>query len=196
MAERVATEYVNATLKLTEADMQALFALSDSLELRHQVFVLDTGSHEWVLEDDSAGESLRLSFERENGIYVCALSCRVVKPRLTNFLRKLVSTFRGDAVVNRIYTGFTMVYHYRSGKVVRIAECKGGEIRTVFEQRNSIGLMEEQFKLCDVEREIGIAWQSVNELLDLRNRAVAEAEIAEIDARLKRHSQLLFALEA
>ncbi|MBB6633889.1 non-ribosomal peptide synthetase module [Cohnella thailandensis] len=196
MAERVATEYINANLKLTEAEMPALFALSESQQLRLQVFVLDTGNHELVLQDDTEGESLRLNFERVDGMYVCVLSCRVFKPKLTGFLRKLVSTFKGDAVVNRIYTGFTMVYHYIQGKVVRIAECKGDAVRTVFEQRNALGLMEEQFKRRNVEQEIGIVRGAVNELLDRRNQAGSAQEIDEIDERLKHHSRLLFALEA
>ncbi|RUS47624.1 non-ribosomal peptide synthetase module [Cohnella sp. AR92] len=196
MAERVATDYVHATLKLTEAEMPALFALSETQQLRMQVFVLDTGNHELMLEDAAAGESVRMKFERVDGMYVCTLSCKVVMPKLTNFLRKLVSTFRGDAVVNRIYPGFTMIYHYLNGKVIRIAECKGEEVHTVFEYRNTLGLIEEQFKRRHVEQEIGIVRHAVNELLDLRNRSDSESEILEIDERLKHHSRLLFALEA
>lgn len=196
MAQRVATEYVNASLILTETEMPILFSICETQQLRQQVFVLDNGNHEVVLEDDAGGETIRLTFERFRGNYVCALSCTVVQQKLTDTLRKLVASFKGDAVVNRIYPGFTMVYHYLRGKVVRIVEIKGEHIRTVFEHKDAIGLMESRFKLCSVEEEIAIVKQAVNELLDQRNAQSDAARIAEIDERLEHHSRLLFALEA
>ncbi|MBN2984868.1 MULTISPECIES: non-ribosomal peptide synthetase module [Cohnella] len=196
MAQRVATEYVNASLTLSEAEMPVFFALCEAQQLRMQVFVLDNGNHEVVLEDGDSGETIRLTFERSNGKFTCVLSCKVVKPKLTNALRKLVSTFKGDAVVNRIYSSFTMVYHYMKGMVVRIVECKGNELKTVFEHRDTLGWLEEQFKRLTVEEEIRIVRQAVNELLDRRNQATGLAEISDIDERLRHHSQVLFALEA
>mgnify|MGYP000978270684 CR=1 FL=1 len=196
MAERVATEYVNAQLTVTEAEMPLLLSMCETHQLRQQVFVLDNGNHEVVLEDLGGGEAIRLTFERDGRDYRCALTCRVVKPNLTNALRKLVATFKGDAVVNRIYPSFTMVYHYLQGKVIRIVESKNGELRTVFEHRDTLGWLEAQFKRRAVEEEIGILRAAVNEWLDKRNRAESAAEIAEIDERLRAHSRLLFALEA
>lgn len=196
MAQRVATEYVNASFKVTEAEMPILMSLCEAQQLRLQVFVLDNGNHEVVLQDEAGGEAIRLNFERTNGHYVCVLSCRVVRQKLTNVLRNLIATFKGDAVVNRIYQGFTMVYHYLEGKVIRIVESKGDQHKTVFEHRDTLGRMEAQFKRQTVEAEIGILRRAVNELLDLRNQASAVSEIADIDERLKHHSRLLFALEA
>lgn len=196
MAGRIATEYVNAVLTLPEAEMPRLIAFCRTQQLRLQVFVLDNGNQEVVLEDEAGGESLRLNFERFGGGYRCSLTCRVVKPNLTNTLRKMVSSFKGDAVVNRIYNGFTMVYHYMQGSVVRIAECKDGAVRTVYEWRDPLGRLEAQFKLCSVEEEIASLRQSVNDLLDRRNRTQDEAEKSEIDERLKYHSRMLFILEA
>jgi hypothetical protein len=137
-----------------------------------------------------------LTFERENEQYRCVLTCRVVQPKLTNALRKLVSSFKGDAVVNRIYQGFTMVYHYIQGNVARIVESKGTLLRTVFEHRDTLGQLESQFNLYSVEEEISRLRGSVNELLDIRNQTKETELIAEIDKRLKYHSRLLFALEA
>ena len=196
MAQRVATEYVNVNLTVPTAEMPQLIAICGAGQLRLQVFVLDNGNQEVVLEDAAGGESVRMTFERSEGNYRCRLNCRVVQPKLTNALRKMVSVFKGDAVVNRIYVGFTMVYHYMQGAVVRIAECKDGQIRTVYEYRDSLGRMEAQFKLCSVEEEIGRIKQSVNELLDRRNRTAEAEEVCEIDERLKYHSRLLFVLEA
>jgi hypothetical protein len=196
MAGRIATEYVNAVLTLPEADMPKLIALCNAQQLRLQVVVMDNGNQELLLEEAAGGESLRLTFERVGARYRCSLSCRVVQPKLTNTLRKLVSSFKGDAIVNRIYQGFTMVYHYRQGSVVRIAECKGGVSRTVYEYRDTAGLLEAQFKRRSIEEEIAGIWQAVNELLDLRNRVQDEARLREIDERLRHHSRLLFYLEA
>ncbi|MBW5447836.1 non-ribosomal peptide synthetase module [Cohnella sp. CFH 77786] len=196
MAHRVATEYVNAILTVPETEMPRLLALCGAQQLRLQVFVLDGGNQEVVLEDDAGGESIRLTFERSEGNFRCRLTCRVVRPTLTNALRKMVSAFKGDAVVNRIYEGFTMVYHYVQGAVVRIAECRGSMVRTVFEYRDMLGRMEAQFQLCSVEEEIARLRQSVNDLLDRRNRASDPACVSEIDERLKYHSRLLFILEA
>jgi len=196
MAGRVATEYVSASITVTEAEMPDLISLCEDQQLRLQVFVLDNGNQEVVLTDEAGGEAIRLTFERHDGKLVCVMSCRVVQLKLTNALRKLVATFKGDAVVNRIYLGYTMVYHYMEGMVVRIVEDKDGELRTVFEHRDTLGRMEAQFKRRTVEEEIGILRRSVNELLDRRNRSESAAELADIDERLKHHSRLLFALEA
>lgn len=196
MAKRIATEYVSARLTVTESEMPALISFCEAQQLRLQVFVLDNGNQELVLEDEAGGEAVRLNFERDGSRYVCVLSCRVVRSNLTDALRKLVAQFKGDAVVNRIYQGFTMVYHYMEGMVVRIVESKGDQLRTVFEHRDTIGRMEAQFKRRNVEEEIGILRRAVNELLDLRNQTREPEHIADIDERLKNHSRLLFALEA
>ncbi|MDG0813724.1 hypothetical protein [Cohnella rhizosphaerae] len=79
---------------------------------------------------------------------------------------------------------------------MRIVECKGDAIRTVFEHENALSAMESRYKLCAVEEEIAIVRGAVNELLDLRNTVTDAVRIAEIDERLKHHSRLLFALEA
>lgn len=196
MAQRVATEYVNASLTLTEAEMPRLISLCEFQQLRLQVFVLDNGNQEIVLEDDTGGESIRLTFERTNGEYRCVLTCRVVQPKLTNTLRKLVSSFKGNAVVNRIYPSYTMVYHYIRGMVARIEESNGAHLRTVFEHQDTLGKLETQFNLFSVEEEINRLRGAVNELLDLRNQTEEQKLIREIDLSLKQHSQLLFALEA
>jgi len=196
MAQRVATEYVNASLSLTEAEMPKLISLCEIQQLRLQVFVLDNGNQEIVLEEDAGGESIRLTFERMNDQYRCVLTCRVIQPKLTNALRKLVASFKGDAVVNRIYPSYTMVYHYIRGHVARIVESNGTQLRTVFEHQDTLGRLESQFNLCSVEEEINRLRGSVNELLDIRNQTKELELISEIDQRLKYHSRLLFALEA
>jgi len=196
MAQRVATEYVAARLTLAESDLPKLISLCRLQELRPQIFVLDNGNQEIVLEDESRGESIRLAFERAEGKYVCEPVCRIEHPRLTDALRKIVSAFGGDAVVNRIYTGFTMIYHYKQGRVARIVESKGAQLRIVFEHRDTAGKLEAVYRSSSVEREINRLKGSVNELLDLRNRTEDEGTKSEIDRDLEAHSRKLFTLEA
>jgi hypothetical protein len=196
MAHRVATEYVNANLTVSEAEMPRLIALCETQQLHLQVFVLDNGNQEVVLGDDAGGESIRLTFERSQGNYRCRLTCRVVRPKLANTLRIMVSSFKGDAVVNRIYEGFTMVYHYMQGSVVRIVECSASGIRSIYEYKDTVGRLEAQFQLSAVEQEIGRLRESVNELLDRRNHLHDAATVSEIDEHLKYHSRMLFFLEA
>lgn len=196
MAHRVATEFVNVNLTVPTAEMPRLVRLCELQQLRLQVFVLDGGNQEVALEDSESGESVRMTFEFADNEYRCRLTCRIVKPRLTNVIRKMVQMFRGDAVVNRIYAGFTMVYHYRKGAVVRIAECKNGSVRTVYEHRDPIGKLEAKFQLRTVEDEIDRLKQSVNELLDQRNMVSDRVQIDEIDKALRLHSRMLFILEA
>lgn len=196
MAHRVATEFVNVNLTVPAAEMPRLVRLFELQQLRLQVFVLDGGNQEVALEDSESGESVRMTFEFAENLYRCRLTCRIVKPRLTNAIRKMVQMYRGDAVVNRIYAGFTMVYHYRNGSVVRIAECKKGSVRSVYERRDLIGKLEAKFQLRTVEDEIDRLKQSVNELLDRRNLVDDRVQIDEIDRRLQHHSRMLFILEA
>lgn len=195
MAQRVATEYVNANIALPESEMPRLISICELQQLKMQVFVLENANQQVVLED-AGGETIRLTFENANGQLRCSLTCRVVQSKLTNALRKIVSTFKGDAVVNRIYPGFTMVYHYKRGAVVRIDEATGSTLKTVFEHHEPVGVMEARFKLATVEDEIARLRETVNELLDVRNQTRDARQVAEIDDKLKQVGRRLFALEA
>lgn len=196
MAQRVATEYVNANLTLTEAEMPRLISLCELHQLKLQVFVLDNGNQEIVLVDEPSGESVRLSFERSNDYFRCGLTCRIERPALTDVMRKLVASFQGNAIVNRIYRDFTMVYHYVDGQVARIVECKAQEARTVYQRRDTFSIFEMQFKRRDVEEEISRLRDAVNELLDVRYKTKDPGQLADIDRSLQIHSRKLFVLEA
>ena len=197
MASRIATEYVLASLTLPEAAWSGWMDFCAARQLRPQVFVLDNGNQEVVLEDVAGGESVRWTFQQEGGTYRCSMTGRVMRPNLTRTLHEMISTFKGDAVVNRIYKGFTMVYHYREGLVARIAECRDGRvIRIVYERRHRLSSLEERFRLQAVEEEIGRLKATVNELLDRRNRTAEPAALNEIDESLRAVSRKLFILEA
>ncbi|NIK75989.1 hypothetical protein FHS15_001096 [Paenibacillus castaneae] len=196
MAKRLATEYVNAKLQLTNEEMAEFIRLIEEQQLRLQVLVLDNGNQELVLEDVAGREEVRLTFERQQAYYVCELSCRIVGPRLTNAMRKAVSAFRGNAIVNRIYSHYTMIYHYKNGSVLKIVESSKTGDRVVFEFKDTLGQLERVFRSRLIEREIGLINSAVNELLDLRNQARTGEEIRIIDERLANLTHKLFVLEA
>lgn len=196
MAKRLATEYVNAKLQLTSDEMTKFICFMEDQQLRLQVLVLDNGNQELVLHDTAGREEVRLTFERQKDYYVCELSCRLVAPKLTNAMRKAVSAFRGNAIVNRIYSHYTMIYHYRNGTVQKITESSEAGERVVFEHKDTLGQLERVFRSRLVEREIGLIHGAVNELLDLRNQTKVPAELTEIDERLTELTRKLFILEA
>lgn len=196
MAKRLATEYVNAKLQLKVNEMSRFIALMEDGQLRLQVLVLDNGNQELLLHDVAGKEEVRLTFERRQDYYVCELSCRLVEPRLANALRKAVSAFRGNAIVNRIYSHYTMIYHYKNGTVQMIVESTESGERVVFEHKDTLGQLERVFRSRLIEREIGLVQGAVNELLDLRNQTTDRAEIATIDQKLTELTRKLFMLEA
>ncbi|MFD1957646.1 non-ribosomal peptide synthetase module [Paenibacillus thailandensis] len=196
MAQRLATEYVNAKLQLTHEEMANLVRMFEEQQLHLQVKVFENGNQEMVLEDVAGREEVKLAFERQQDRYVCQVSCRLVHPKLTNAMRKAVSAFRGDAVVNRIYANFTMIYRYVNGSVYQIVESTASGKRVVFQYRNTVMQLENLFRSRVVEREIGRVMDAINELLDLRNQTKDSAERAGIDGRLAELSKQLFVLEA
>ena len=108
--------------------------MSDDGRIHHRVKVLDNGCQEIVLADVS-GEEVHFPFDRQKGFYICELSCRLVNHHLTNVVRKLFMTFKGDGVVHRIYEEFTMTYVYAQGSVRKIVEQNGENTRLIYEYK-------------------------------------------------------------
>lgn len=195
MAQRLATEYVKATLKLSETQMKQFLQMAEDDHVLSRVKVLGNRGQEIVLED-RAGEEVHFPFDRREGFYICELSCRLVNLQLTNLVRKLFLCFKGEGIVNRIYAGFTMSYVYSKGSVRKIVEVRENQSRTVYEYKNTLQEMENVFQMRSVEQQITKVKQSINELLDLRNMTYSQERIAKIDQQLRTHTVTLFALEA
>jgi len=196
MAQRLATEYVKTCLVLEEAELTQLLQLFQNHNLAFKVKVLDHGDQQVVFENASGDDSLALTFERRLGKYVLEGSCRFTDLKLANAMRKAVSQFKGDAVVNRIYEFHTVQYQYRAGAVVRILErTKRGE-RLVYEYKDTIGELNKTFRSGSVEAQIQVTQLEINELLDRRIACESPAERENIDSELKRLSHKLFVLEA
>ncbi|MBP1995947.1 non-ribosomal peptide synthetase module [Paenibacillus eucommiae] len=194
MAHRLATEYVKTCLQLTEAEMFRFIQMFVDQQVTLQIKVLENGNQEVVFQDE--GQEIVLSFEQKSGKYECKGSCRLSNTRLANLMRKAVSEFKGSAIVNRIYTTYTMVYYYEHGAVVKIVEAKGQNENIIYEYKDTLGQMEQMFKRKEVEREIEGIHHHINRLLDLRNLLKDQGILKQIDERLGQLTQRLFALEA
>ena len=136
MAQRLATEYVNASLRLTEEQMSQFIHKVYDPRVRQRVKVLGNGGQEVVLEDEG-GEEVCLPFNRNDGYYVCELSFRIEKPQLTNVMRLLFASFKGTGMVTRIYNGFMMMYYYQDGRVRKIVEYSRDSYKLVFEHKKT-----------------------------------------------------------
>ncbi|MFF2480572.1 non-ribosomal peptide synthetase module [Paenibacillus sp. NPDC058071] len=196
MAKRLATEYVSAKLQLSSDEMSQFARFFDDQQIRLQVKVFDNGNQELILEDAVGMEEVKLTFERQQERYECVLSCRLVHPKLTNAMRKAVSAFHGDAIVNRIYSQYTMTYYYMNGNVRRIVENSPSGAKVVFDYKNTAGQLETVFRSRLIESEIETIHNAINELLDLRNQASDRKQVAAIDERLAEQTHKLFVLEA
>lgn len=195
MARRLATEYVKASIQLTEAQLTRFL---QSLALQCTVWrvkVLENGNQEVVLEDGQ-GDEITFLFEKQGNRYVCVTSCRLVHPKLTQVMHKLVATFRGEAVVNRIFYGFTMTYYYEDGAVRKIVEHKQGQSRVVFEHKDTVRSLQKLYSNDSVELRIATVQSHINVLLDERNRSRKPETLHHIDSELSRMAHQLFMLEA
>lgn len=195
MAQRLATEYVNAILQMTEFQMNQFLLTADTSFISHRVKILGSGEQEVVLEE-AGGEEVHLSFQRKGSIYTCSLSCRVVNPHLNNAVRKLFVTYKGSGTVNRIYIGFTMMYYYEAGSVRQITELTPGGSKLVYQYKHSVTEMMRLYQSDVVEREIEGLRCEVNSLLDRRKGNIAAEELLLIDSSLAAISRRLFQLEA
>ncbi|WP_274362596.1 non-ribosomal peptide synthetase module [Paenibacillus thermotolerans] len=195
MAQRLATEYVKTCLVLTEAELMQFIQMFQMHDLAFKVKVLDNGDQEIAVED-AAGSELVLTFARKSGRYILEGPCRFTSATLANIMRKAVSEFKGDAVVNRIYEAYTIEYQYRSGSVIRITERSGRGERIIYAYQDTIGQLRELFERSDVEHQIVAIKLGIDEWLDRRNRCKDASELERIDAELKRLTRRMFALEA
>lgn len=70
MAQRLATEYVNTTLQMTEFQMNQFLLTADTCFISHRVKVLGGGEQEIVLEEN--GEKRFASMWNAGGISISA----------------------------------------------------------------------------------------------------------------------------
>jgi hypothetical protein len=195
MAQRLATEYVKACLVLTEAEMLKFVQIFADHQVQLQVKVYENGSQDVVFQDGGEDEIVLL-FERKDVKYVFTGSCRLSSPNLVNVMRKALAEFKGSAIVNRIYSSYTMVYHYNRGTVMKIIEVKETNEKIIYEYKDTAEQLKLLFLKQNVEVEIQAINEQINEMLDLRNLSMESTLITQIDHRLQLLSHRLFSLEA
>lgn len=195
MAQRLATEYIKASLRLSEVQMAEFVHKIGDPHVRQRVKVLDGGGQEVVLEDDQ-GEELHLPFDRKDGYYICEASFRLVNPPITNIMRRLFSAYKGTGMVSRIYNGFMVMYQYEEGRVRKITEYNGDTHKLVYEYKNTVEELQRLFRSNEVELEISRIHRAINELLDQRIAAPDGIVIMDIDFKLRQYTRQLFVLEA
>src|SRR5690606_3279601 len=115
--------------------------------------------------------------------------------QLANVMRQAISQFKGDAIVNRIYSNFTMVYYYERGTVVKIVELGEHGQKTIYEFKSMLGRLEQLYNNRQTENEIVLVKNQVNQLLDERNRADSEEKLEQVDSKLSELTHRLFVLE-
>ncbi len=194
MAQRLATEYVHASLKLTLSQLMQLIEMFSVTQTEIRAKVLDSGSQQ--IELNCEQNRLVLEFTYDAGYYLANGSYRFMNAEWTNVMRQALRTFKGDALVHRIYEGFTMIYKYEKGHVTKIIESSVHADKVIYEYKDSIGELERTYQRQTVEQEIEAIRLSINDLLDLRNRAQDLSIRAEIDERLRAAAHKLFVLEA
>lgn len=195
MAKRLATEYVKTCLVLTESEMFKFVQLFADHQVQLQVKVYENGSQDVVFQDGSEDEVV-LSFERTECKYLFTGTCRLNNPNLVNSMRKAVAEFKGSAIVNRIYSSYTMIYHYNRGAVIRIIELKNNVEKMIYEYKDTLEQLKLLFLNQDVEDEIRSIHGQINEMLDLRILSKEAAFVSRIDSQLQLLSHRLFTLEA
>lgn len=195
MALRLATVYVQTCLKLTQAEMHDFIGdLLDQRVLSH-VQIMENGARQLVCRDDGDDE-ISLTFKRAAEAYICEGTCTITSPKMTNLMRKAVSAYKGDAIVNRLYPGYTIVYHYEEGSVARILEVKGNQERLIYLHRKTLKQLEQPFLKRDAELQIKAIQSEIDRLLDQRNGTKEKDLHRRIDERLTELTQFLFILEA
>jgi hypothetical protein len=195
MAQRLATEYVKARLTLKEAEMAQFAQLFADSQIKSQIKIVENGSQEIVITAGT-GEEVVFTFERCKDNYVCTGSCRLVSPKLANAMRAAVAKYKGDAIVKRIYSHYTMMYYYERGSVVKIIEISKGSHTVIYEYRSVVEQLANTLAKQDVEYEIESIRSQADLWLDLRNRAASPETDRLIDDRLAALSRRLFILEA
>lgn len=195
MAQRLATEYVKVSLTLTEEELASLRKLMEDQGVKHRVMVTGNGNQQLEFRDKS-GEDLFICFQRRGKHWVSEGSYRLGTLALANVMRQAISLFKGDAIVNRIYSNFTMVYYYERGTVVKIVELGEHGQKTIYEFKSMQSRLEQLYYNKLTESEIVLVKEQVNHLLDERNRAESEEKLEQVDNRLSELTHRLFVLEA
>lgn len=195
MAQRLATEYMKAVLEVTPSELEEFVRLFEDGNFPVKAKVLDRGDREIILFDRE--DEIPLAFKNMGNYFELAGSYRISDYELAGIMRVALKKFKGFAIVHRIYTNFTMVYHYENGVVTKIAEKIGERERVIYQFRQLASELEALYKCNEAENQIFKLKEEINLLLDSRILHVQHEETVQvIDQKLKELARRLFILEA
>src|SRR5699024_3786409 len=153
--------------------------------------VLDNSDTELILQDKD--QVIPLTFRADGYHYVFEGSVMIKDVNLANLIRKTIKKYKGHARAQRIYESVTMQYDYAYGIVVKIQELREGQVRLIYEFKDSLGELKQLYHAQGVEDQIAWVKPQIDQLLEQRNQG---SHLEEIDAALQRLAHELFILEA
>lgn len=193
MAQRIATEYKQIELELTNQQLQAFINFFKAKNFPTEVRVFDNGDTEFILFDK--GSEIPLAFRNIGYLFHYEGSYVIKDTELASTMQKAVHDFKGHALVHRIYDNYVMEYHYQYGNVTKIIERNGSGSRLVFEYNDPALHLSLLFAEQGVEDEIAWIKLHIDMLLDQRTKAQG-AMLRFIDEKLRELTKELFIAEA
>lgn len=196
MAQRLATEYKNVTLSLTKEELAEFVRLFRMNNARIEEKVLDYGDYEITLYDQT--NQVNLIFEECGDHYLLTGDCLFRDRALADLMRKAMASFKGEAVVYRIFQSFVVEYCYEFGTIKSIRELNNSEQNLIFENNDFSFYLQKIFANQELEKEISQIRNTVDALLDQRlsYQSNTSNKVELIDLKLNRHAKRLNQLEA
>jgi len=191
MGQRISTNYIKVLLEIKADKMERFIQIFRQNNLDIKAKFLDNGHLELKILGQRG--QISLCFERKKDRFEFDGSYQIFDGKLADSMRRALKEFKGDAIVHWLYHGFTMIYYYENGTVVKIAEKSQKSERILYKYTNFNGQLEWVWRNRDAEKEIDKIKGQINNLLDLRNTC---PDARKIDQRLKELSHQLFILEA
>lgn len=196
MAQRLATEYTNVTLTLTKEELAQFIRLFRMNNARVEEHELDHGDYEITLFDQH--DQVQLIFEKHDEKYHLSGSCFFRDRSLAELMRKAMASFKGEAVVYRIFQSFIVEYCYEYGTIKSIREINDFGTDPIFENNDFSLYLQKIFANQEVEHKISHLRKSIDHLLDqrLQYQGKSQCKLEEIDHNLNLHAKNLHQLEA
>jgi len=194
MAQRLATEYKQIVLELNSQQLQGFINLFKMNNFSSEIRVYENGDTEFILFDN--GNEIPLAFRNMGLFFEFKGSYIITDLQLAHTMRKAIRDFKGNAIVNRLYNGYSMEYHYEHGIVMKIVECKKESQTVIYQYEDTVGKLTRLFAKQGVEDQIAWVRLQIDLLLDQRKKTQNMKTIAVIDQQLGSLSRELISLEA
>jgi len=193
MAQRLATEYKKVSLTLKKGQLTDFIRLFREMNARIEEKVLDNGDYEITLYDYN--DQVRLTFENHGEYYFLCGHCLFKDRNLAETMRKAMTAFKGEAVVDRIFSSFKVEYRYEHGTIQSIREINDKEERLIYTNTDFSIQLQKIFANDEVEREIMQIKEKIDFLLDQRLEKNDHLNLDHIDRRLSKYVKRLKQLE-